>query len=69
MLSVRLILALTKIHKLDSKAIDFILAFPQTNLKEDIWMQLSVGFQISGHTESESDRHYVLKLKKNIYMD
>ena len=38
MLSVRLILALTKIHKLESKAIDFVLAFPQADLKVDIWM-------------------------------
>ena len=67
MLSVRLILALTNIHKLESKAIDFVLAFPQADLKEDIWMQLPIGFQIEGRTETESDRHYVLKLNKNLY--
>ena len=67
MLSVRLILALTNIHKLESKAIDFVLAFPQADLKEDIWMQLPIGFQIDGRTETESDRHYVLKLNKNLY--
>ena len=37
-LSVLLILTLTKIHKLDFKAINFVLAFPQANLKENIWM-------------------------------
>ena len=67
MLSVRLILAIAKIHKLDSKAIDFVLAFPQADLKEDIWMQLPIGFQIDGQTEADSDRHYVLKLNKSLY--
>ena len=67
MLSVHLILALTKIHKLESKVIDFVLAFPQADLKEDIWMQLPIGFQINGRTEAESNRHYVLKLNKNLY--
>ena len=67
MLSVRLILAITKIHKLESKAINFVLAFPQADLKEDIWMNLPIGFQVDGQTEADSDRHYVLKLNKNLY--
>ena len=36
MLSVRLILAIAKLHNLNSKAIDFVLAFPQEYLEEDI---------------------------------
>ena len=36
MLSVRLILAIAKLHYLNSKAIDFVLAFPQADLEEDI---------------------------------
>ena len=52
---------------LDSKSIDCVLAFPQADLKEDIWMQLPVGFQIDDQTESESDKCYVLKLNKNLY--
>ena len=67
MLTVRLILALAKIHNLDSKAIDFVLAFPQADLEEDIWMQLPIGFQVDGQTEEDSDKHYVLKLNKNLY--
>ena len=43
-LAVRLILAIAKIHNLDSKAINFVLAFPQVDLEEDIWMQLPIGF-------------------------
>ena len=45
MLSIRLTLAITKIHKLESKAIHFVLVFPQANLKKDIWMQLPIVFQ------------------------
>ena len=67
MLTVRLILAIEKIHNIDSKAINFILAFPQADLKEDIWMQLPVGFQINGQTESESDKCYVLRLNNNLH--
>ena len=67
MLTVRLILAIANIHNIDSKAIDFVLAFPQAYLKENIWMKLQVGFQIDGQTEAESDKCYVLKLNKNLY--
>ena len=67
MLTVRLNLALAKIHNLDSTAIDFVLAFPQTDLEEDIWMQLLIGFQVDGQTEADSDKHYALKLNKNLY--
>ena len=62
MLSVRLISAITKIHKLESKAIDSVLAFTQANLKEDIWMNLPIGFQVDDQIEADSGRHYVLKL-------
>ena len=67
MLTVRLILAIAKIHNLDSKAIDFVLAFPQADLEEDIWMQLPIGFQVDGQTEDESDTSYVLKLNKTLH--
>ena len=46
MLSVSLILAIAKLHNLNSKEIDFMLAFPQADLEEDIWMYLSIGFQV-----------------------
>ena len=64
MLSIRFILAITKIHKLESKAINFFLAFPQADLKADIWMNLPIDFQVDGQTEADSDRHYILKLNK-----
>ena len=65
MFSVRLILAISKIQNLDSKAIDFLLDFPQADLEEDIWMQLPICFQVDGKTEEDSDRQYFLKPNKN----
>ena len=47
MLTVRLILALCNIHKLESKSIDFVLAFPQADLEVYIWMELPIGFIIN----------------------
>ena len=67
MITVRLILAILKLHNLDSKAINFVLAFPQADLEEDIWMQLPIGFQVDGQSEADYDRHYVLKLNNNLY--
>ena len=40
MLTVKLLLVIAKIHRLDSKSIDFVLAFPQADLDVDIWMEL-----------------------------
>ena len=65
MLTVRLLLALCNIHGLESKSIDFILAFPQADLDVDIWMELPTGIVVSGK-DTES-RAYVLKLKKSLY--
>ena len=62
MLSVQLILTITKIHKLGSKAIDFVIAFLQADLKEYILMQLPKGFQVE-----DSDRYYFFTLKKSLY--
>ena len=67
MMYVRLIVAISKLHNLNSKAIDFVLAFPQADLEEDIWMYLPIGFQVDGHTESSSECSFLLKLNKNVY--
>ena len=66
MLSVHIILAIAKLHNLGSKAIYFVLAFPQADLEEDIWMYLPIGFQVDGHTEASSERSFVLKLNKHL---
>ena len=67
MMSIRLLLLIAKIHKLDSKAIDFVLAFSQAELDVDIWMCLPIGFQVDCQTEADSDRQYLLKLDKSLY--
>jgi hypothetical protein len=65
MLIVRLLLALCNIHGLESKSIDFILAFPQADLKFDIWMESLMGIVVSG--KDNESRAYVLKLKNGSY--
>ena len=63
MLTVRLLLIICKVHKLHSKSIDFVLAFPQADLEEDIWMRIPEGVKI----DSEDGEEYLLKLRKNLY--
>ena len=65
MLTVRLLLALCNIHGLESKSIDFVLAFPQADLDVDIWMELPMGIEVA--ESPEKSRAYVLKLKKSLY--
>ncbi len=65
MLMVCLLLALCNIHGLESKSIDFFLAFPQADLDEDIWMELPTGIVVSG--KADESWVYVLKLKKSLY--
>ena len=65
MLSVRLLLAIAHIHGLDSKSIDFVLAFPQADIDIDIWMELPDGMDPSG--DETNRRKYVLKLNKSLY--
>jgi hypothetical protein len=65
MLTVRLLLALCNIHKLESKSIDFVCAFPQAELDVDIWMELPQGIAVSNH--EDHSQMYVLKLKKKLY--
>jgi hypothetical protein len=62
MLMVYLLLALCNIHDLESKTIDFILAFPQANLDADIWMELSIGILIAD--KSYESRAYIQKIKE-----
>jgi hypothetical protein len=64
MISVKLLLVIAKIHGLESKLIDFVLAFPQADLDEDLWMDLPIGFEpIDDPTEAPK---FVLKLRKNL---
>jgi hypothetical protein len=65
MLTVCLLLALCNIHGLESKSIDFVLAFPQADLDVDIWMELPVGIVV--YQSSNNSCGYDLKLKKILY--
>jgi hypothetical protein len=62
MVTVCLILLLAWTYKLESKAIDFVLAFLQAERDVNIWMYPSFGFQVN--TENES-KCYILKINKN----
>ena len=40
-------------HNIDSKTIHFVSALPQVDLKEVIWMQPSIGFQVDIKTKAD----------------
>jgi len=58
--SVRLILAIAKIHGLSSKSINFVLTFPQADLEIPVYMELPVA------PEGEHWKSYVLRLNKSL---
>ena len=60
-ISMQFLLALSVVHGLVTKAIDFVLAFPQAELERNIFMELPYGFCYGSKGE------YVLKLKKNLH--
>ena len=61
--SVRLLLIVAKIHDLQSKSIDFVLAFPQADLDVPVYMELPAGVNPINVTD-KNQRRYVLKLNK-----
>ena len=65
-ISARLIIAISKIHNINTKYVDFALAFPQADPEEDICMQLTIVFQVYDQTEAYYERNYILKLNKNL---
>ncbi len=65
MLMVRLLLALCNIHGLESKSINFVLAFPQADLDEDFWMELPTGMVVSG--KADESQSYTLELRNRLY--
>ena len=64
---VRFILAVAKIHNLDTKVIDFVLAFPQAKLDDDVFMEIPAGMVLSGPPGSFHRGTYALKLNKSLY--
>ena len=63
-LSVRTLLALSLIHGLHTRSIDFVLAFPQAKLESDVFMEIPMGMN---YGEENDRKNYVLKLEKNLY--
>ena len=55
--SVRLLLIVAKIHKLDSKSIDFVLAFPQKYLPIPVYMELPAGVTPIDEVDSNRRRY------------
>ena len=56
--TVRTLLILSQLFKLSTAQIDYTAAFPQADLKEDVFVEMPKGFKEKG---------YVLKLKKSLY--
>ena len=54
-----------KIIKLDTKAIDFVLAFTQSDLDVPVYMEITYDMDLEGHVKYSSK--YLLKLKKYFY--
>ncbi len=63
-ISVQILLILSEMLQLDTRAIDFVLAFPQADLDTPVYMYLPAGMVIDGAPEGTS---YVLRLRKSLY--
>ncbi len=66
-MSIRFLLTVAKIHGLDTKTIDFVLAFPQAELDIDVFMDIPAGMHLKGYAIENQSRLYVLKLNKSLY--
>ena len=62
-ISVRFLLIVAEILKLDTRAISFVLAFPQADLDVPVYMELPAGMQRSGSNGSG----FVLSLNVSLY--
>jgi len=62
-LSVRILMIVSIIHDLETRSMDFILAFPQAELDTDVFMELPFGFE----APCGNNKAYVLKLNKSLY--
>eukprot|EP00957_Ditylum_brightwellii_P087762 6682759-Ditylum_brightwellii.AAC.1 len=60
--SVRRMLVMSKLYNLTTRSIDFVLAYPQADIKSKIYL-----FPFTGITINNNGQDLVLKLKKNLY--
>ena len=63
---VHLLLVVAKIHNLDSKSINIVLAFPKSYLPIPVYMELPSGLTTIDETDSNR-RHYISRLNKSLY--
>ena len=52
-MSARLLLTLTLLHGLEARSIDFVLAFPQAELDQPVYMDLPIGCEVPGAEKGE----------------
>ena len=64
--SICLLLIVAKIHGLQSKSINFVLAFPKADLDVPVCMELPAGVN-PVNVSNDNRRRYVLKLNKSLY--
>ena len=62
-MSVRFVLAIAKIHDLDTNVIDFVLDFHQAKLDVDVYMEIPAGMVLQNGHRGLS----ILKLNKSLY--
>ncbi|MEY3108605.1 MAG: hypothetical protein RL730_956, partial [Actinomycetota bacterium] len=63
-ISVRFLLIISEIAGLETKALDFVLAFPQADLDTPVFMEIPIGIAVDG---IDQNRNYVLRLRKSLY--
>ncbi len=59
--TLRSLLTLSIVNGWHSRSVDFVLAFPQAEIKSDVYMKLPYGFHVDAPGE------WLLKLEKNVY--
>ena len=64
-ISVRFLMIIAQVLKLDTQAFDFVLAFPQAKLEVPVYMELPAGMDLAGQGKNSSK--YLLKLKQSLY--
>ena len=55
------------LHGLDTKIIDFVLAFPKTEIDTDIFLEIPAGMRLNDYAIENQSGLYVLKLNKSLY--
>ena len=64
-ISAQFLMIVAQVLDLDTQAINFVLAFPQSQLEVPVYMELPAGTELAGHGKDSS--RYLLKLKRYLY--